>query len=159
MTITILQNNNIMPLDKLFEELELYLWRKRREHDQSHTAESLTFNELDYLVFINANASLRLTDLAYGLNITKASASGMVNKLEQRGFVTRSNNHRDSRVSHITLTPQGELSLVQDTLFYKNLAGIVKKHMSSDDFCQLEILLDKTFKILNQHCHKYSVTP
>ena len=137
-----------MLLDKSLEELELHLWRKWRDHDQAQQSDSLTFNELDYLEFIDKHKTLRLTDLANGLGITKASASAMISKLEKRGLIIRSSDDKDGRTTNLMLSPEGEKLKETEVALYKRAAILLQNTMSDDDYQSLQSLLAKACRIL-----------
>lgn len=137
-----------MLLDKSLEELELHLWRKWRDHDQAQHSDSLTFNELDYLEFIDKHKTLRLTDLANGLGITKASASAMISKLEKRGLIIRDSDDKDGRTTKLMLSPEGEKLKENELALYKRAAVLLQNSMSEDDYHNLQLLLAKACRIL-----------
>jgi len=139
-----------MQLDKSLEELELHLWRKWRNHEQTNQSDALTFNELDYLEYISKHKTLRLTDLANGLGITKASASAMISKLEKRGLIIRSADDRDGRTTNLMLSPQGEKLKSSEISLYKHTAQLLKNGLKEEEYQDLEFLLNKACSIL-QH--------
>lgn len=145
-----------MQLDKSLEELELHLWRKWRDHDQMQHSDSLTFNELDYLGYIDKHKTLRLTDLANGLGITKASASAMISKLERRGLIIRNGDERDGRITQLTLSPQGEKIKENELVLYKKAAVLLQGSMTSEDYACLEELLAKACRILTKSTNSYA---
>lgn len=139
-----------MLLDKSLEELELHLWRKWRDHEQSPQSDSLTFNELDYLEFIDRHKTLRLTDLANGLGITKASASAMISKLEKRGLIIRDADEKDGRTSKLMLSVEGQKLKDTELALYKRTASLLQNAMSDADYQSLESLLAKACRILTE---------
>ncbi len=50
---------------------------------------------------------IRLTDLAEQAQVTKQAASGLVDELEQAGYVTRVPDPSDARARLITIAPRG----------------------------------------------------
>lgn len=138
-----------MQLNKSLEELDLYFWRKWRDSTASgKKIISLSFNEWDYLDFIGERGSIRLTQLASGLGVSKASASTMVAKLEKRGFILRQLDEKDARVFHLTLSSAGEKIWNEEVPLYQQTANMLSENMSTGDYQILEQALTQACQIL-----------
>ncbi len=97
--------------DRLVEAVldELLSWTPRefitafrRWH---HGAFSLT--HLNVLTILEADVSVSMSDLAEGLDVSVASMTGIVDRMEQRGLVERGRNAADRRVVLVTPTEAG----------------------------------------------------
>ncbi|MGB9588766.1 MAG: MarR family winged helix-turn-helix transcriptional regulator [Armatimonadota bacterium] len=60
------------------------------------------------LEFIFRHGVCSVSDIAEGLSVSYSAASQLVDRLVSRGFVTRSENKRDRRLSEIQLTKDGQ---------------------------------------------------
>jgi DNA-binding MarR family transcriptional regulator len=87
-------------LGRTLEEIVTWLRRSRTATDVSATALSL----LDRL---DTAGDHRVTDLAILEGITQPAATGLVNRLEGRGWATRSADPSDGRASLVTITDAG----------------------------------------------------
>lgn len=144
-----------MSIEESLEELELYLWRKWREqHTSNSHGTDLTLSELDYLNYIGQADSIRLTDLALGLGVSKASASVMVTKLENRGFICRKTDAHDGRVFQFTLAPTGLKIKADELHIYQSATTRLSRHMSSINYLLLEQLLAEACQILQKESNE-----
>ena len=92
----------------------------------------VSFSEFEYLSAVQEQADLlryedkhgqHLQDIVEALGVTKASASTMITKLEERGWVTRFQCKMDARAQHIVLTPEGQVMLAGGQRIYESIAA------------------------------------
>jgi DNA-binding MarR family transcriptional regulator len=130
-------------LEKI-ERLTAKVWRVSKSHDPlAH----LSFNEYDYLKSIQlSKKSIRLTDLALEMNVSKPSASNMVKRLERKELVEVVNCSDDARVKRVRLTAKAEQSLLSEIEIYKTIATKLCCKLNSNEKKQLDSLLTKAFR-------------
>ena len=89
---------------------ELTSWNPRERHDEFRTwlAGSLSLFNLNVLSLLAADGPLSMSHLADALDVSVASATGIVDRLEQRGFVERRRQEGDRRVILVHRTAAGE---------------------------------------------------
>jgi DNA-binding MarR family transcriptional regulator len=63
---------------------------------------------LNVLFALSSEGTVPMNRLAEMLDVSQASATGIVDRMEQRGLVTRERDAEDRRVVRVVLTPQGE---------------------------------------------------
>lgn len=68
---------------------------------------SLSMVHLNVLMLLQSNGSLQMTQLADLLDVSVASATGIVDRMAKRGVVERRHSETDRRVVEIHLTPRG----------------------------------------------------
>jgi DNA-binding MarR family transcriptional regulator len=73
--------------------------------------EGLTFNETSLLFFVNANGKANVTTLARYLDVSKSSVVEMIDKLVRNGFLERTKDVKDRRVTYVTITDRGRAVL------------------------------------------------
>lgn len=95
---------DLAALGRAFEEIVTWLRRSRSTSDVSATALSL----LDRL---DTGGEHRVTDLAALEGVTQPAATGLVNRLEGRGWAARSADPTDGRASLVTITDAGRSRL------------------------------------------------
>ncbi|MGN6445770.1 MarR family winged helix-turn-helix transcriptional regulator [Amnibacterium sp.] len=95
---------DLAALGRAFEEIVTWLRRTRTATDISVTALSL----LDRL---DVGGDHRVTDLAALEGITQPATTGLVNRLEARGWAARSADPSDGRASLVTITDAGRARL------------------------------------------------
>src|SRR6266508_874567 len=72
------------------------------------TAADLTFTQLRALSVLARKQPQRMSDLADALDMTPASASALVDRIDQRGFVTRRSDADDRRTVLVELSRRGQ---------------------------------------------------
>ena len=72
------------------------------------TAADLTFTQLRGLSVLARKQPQRMSDLAEALDMTPASASALIDRMDQRGFVTRRSDPEDRRTVLVELSRRGQ---------------------------------------------------
>ena len=72
------------------------------------TAADLTFTQLRALSVLARKQPQRMSDLAGALDMTPASASALIDRMDQRGFVTRRSDPDDRRTVLVELSRRGQ---------------------------------------------------
>jgi DNA-binding MarR family transcriptional regulator len=107
----------------------------------------LSFNEYDYLKVIQSSPEpIRLTDLAIEMQVTKPSATTMVQRLERKGLVERKASLEDARSKLVVLTSKAEVGLEEESKIYQVMAQILESRLSEQESQQLNLLLNKALK-------------
>ncbi|WP_434566208.1 MarR family transcriptional regulator [Vibrio chagasii] len=134
-------------LNQNLEKIERFaskVWRTQVNEDPIC---QLSFNEYDYLKVIQASPEpIRLTDLAVEMQVTKPSATTMVQRLERKGLVERKASLEDARSKLVVLTHKAELGLDEESKIYQVMAQILESRLSEQESKQLNQLLDKALK-------------
>lgn len=134
-------------LNQNLEKIERFaskVWRTQVNEDPIC---QLSFNEYDYLKVIQASPEpIRLTDLAVEMQVTKPSATTMVQRLERKGLVERKASLEDARSKLVVLTHKAELGLEEESKIYQVMAQILESRLSEQETKQLNQLLDKALK-------------
>ncbi|PMH41190.1 MarR family transcriptional regulator [Vibrio sp. 10N.286.49.B3] len=133
-----------MSLGFTLEKIERFAAKIWRTHCKDDPFSLLSFNEYDYLKVVqNAQPSIRLTDLASELQVTKPSATNMTKRLEKKGLVLRRPCMEDARSKRIELTAMAQEALKQESEVYMLMADVLKKKLNAEETKQLEALLAK----------------
>ncbi|MEZ8043796.1 MarR family winged helix-turn-helix transcriptional regulator [Vibrio sp. 10N.237.312.C02] len=134
-------------LNQNLEKIERFaskIWRTQVNEDPIC---QLSFNEYDYLKVIQASPEpIRLTDLAIEMQVTKPSATTMVQRLERKGLVERKVSLEDARSKLVVLTSKAEVGLEEESKIYQVMAQILESRLSEQESQQLNLLLNKALK-------------
>ncbi|UPR35214.1 MarR family transcriptional regulator [Vibrio cyclitrophicus] len=134
-------------LNQNLEKIERFaskIWRTQVNEDPIC---QLSFNEYDYLKVIQASPEpIRLTDLAAEMQVTKPSATTMVQRLERKGLVERKASLEDARSKLVVLTSKAEVGLEEESKIYLVMAQILESRLSEQESQQLNLLLNKALK-------------
>ena len=80
----------------------------RQMHAMRHwPAGRLSIVHLNVLIVLNAEGPLTMRGLAEALDVSQASATGIVDRMEQRGLVTRERDAEDRRVVRVLPSETG----------------------------------------------------
>ncbi|CAK1697915.1 MULTISPECIES: MarR family winged helix-turn-helix transcriptional regulator [Vibrio] len=134
-------------LNQNLEKIERFaskIWRTQVNEDPIC---QLSFNEYDYLKVIQSSPEpIRLTDLAIEMQVTKPSATTMVQRLERKGLVERKASLEDARSKLVVLTSKAEVGLEEESKIYQVMAQILESRLSEQESQQLNLLLNKALK-------------
>ncbi|WP_439148366.1 MarR family winged helix-turn-helix transcriptional regulator [Vibrio sp.] len=134
-------------LDQNLEKIERFaskIWRTQVNEDPIC---QLSFNEYDYLKVIQASPEpIRLTDLAIEMQVTKPSATTMVQRLERKGLVERQASLEDARSKLVILTKKAEIGLQEESKIYQVMAQTLESRLSEQESQLLNQLLNKALK-------------
>ncbi|MGR5388155.1 MarR family winged helix-turn-helix transcriptional regulator [Vibrio crassostreae] len=134
-------------LNQNLEKIERFaskIWRTQVNEDPIC---QLSFNEYDYLKVIQFSPEpIRLTDLAIEMQVTKPSATTMVQRLERKGLVERKASLEDARSKLVVLTSKAEVGLEEESKIYQVMAQILESRLSEQESQQLNLLLNKALK-------------
>lgn len=134
-------------LNENLEKIERFaskIWRTQSKEDPIG---QLSFNEYDYLKVIEAaKEPIRLTDLAEEMQVTKPSATTMVQRLERKGLVERMPSPEDARSKLVVLTAKAETGLEEESKIYQVMANTLESQLSEQEIEQLNLLLNKALK-------------
>ena len=134
-------------LDQNLEKIERFaskIWRTQVNEDPIC---QLSFNEYDYLKVIQASPEpIRLTDLAIEMQVTKPSATTMVQRLERKGLVERQASLEDARSKLVILTKKAEIGLEEESKIYQVMAQTLESRLSEKESQLVNQLLDKALK-------------
>jgi DNA-binding MarR family transcriptional regulator len=87
----------------------LHQWRELMASARPRwTAADLTFTQLRGLSVLARKQPQRMSDLAEALDMTPASASALIDRMDQRGFVTRRSDPNDRRTVLVELSRRGQ---------------------------------------------------
>jgi DNA-binding MarR family transcriptional regulator len=92
----------------LLDELTGYVPGKQMHLLRHWPGGRMSLVHLNVLFALSTEGSLPMNGLAEMLDVSQASATGIVDRMEQRGLVTRERDAEDRRVVRVVLTREGE---------------------------------------------------
>jgi len=126
---------------------------KMQEVDNSclEVSKDLTKREFTLIIFIGNTGNTIMRDVADFLQIPVSTATGIVDKLVEKGYVKRFHSDEDRRIVQVCLDKQGKIAfdLLQRqmiTMCHRILTDLSTK----DQDCFIDIL-DKISSNLDQH--------
>ena len=79
-----------------------------RTSDRHIESLGLTPAQFDVIATLGDTPGMTCKQLGEGTLITKGTLTGVLDRLEERGLISRSRGERDSRQVYVKLTPEGE---------------------------------------------------
>lgn len=89
----------------------------------------LSMAQLHILYTLQRNGQMPMSRLAEVLNVSLSSATGLIDRIEERGFVERTGVPEDRRIVLIRVTPQGEKMLEEIDALSDELLRSVLSHI------------------------------
>ena len=72
---------------------------------------ALSLVHLNVMMILGADGALPMNQLADALDVSQASTTGIVDRMEQRGLITRERDPEDRRVTRVQLTDRGRTAI------------------------------------------------
>ena len=122
--------------------------------DYSQTVYShfgITGPQLWVLKTLYQNGSLSLGELSKGMYLNPSTITGVVDRLEKKGFVLRGRNEKDRRVVKVQLTPKGTelVKRAPNPIQGKMVYGLRK--LKKDELFSIYRSVDKLVEIMEAH--------
>jgi DNA-binding MarR family transcriptional regulator len=103
-----LSNDRDALIAELVDEMTSWSPRDRMDAFRSWLKGSLSLIHLHVLTVLEADGPLPMSKLAETLDVSDASATGIVGRMEERGLVERTHAEADRRVVLVRATPAGD---------------------------------------------------
>ena len=109
---------------------------------------NLTPSQIDVLLYLKKHEEDTLTqrDLEIGLTLKNPTVTGLLNRLEEKGFITREQNLNDKRSKFIKMTDKSERVLEDAYLYIQELDAKMLNGISEKE---QEQLFKHIYKILD----------
>lgn len=114
-------SNQIMGI---YNSLQEIAWQFGSRGINGECCEDLSFIEFMALKRVYENAEISIQEVGNNLNITKSGATKIINRLEQKGYVTRKTSTADGRVCCLHTTYNG--IQIMNSIISKNTLYIEK---------------------------------
>ena len=112
---------------------------------------SLTARQLYCLELIREMENPSLSELAERMNISKASMSVMIERLERNILIYKVASDKDRRIAHVHLTEAGERAASLHKDLHGRIAELLTGEMTESEKEILIVLLNKSVKSLKKH--------
>lgn len=98
------------------------------------------------LKYFEEHPSATLSSFADYIHVRKPTATVLIKKLIERGYLLRSQSDADKRAFELVLTPLGQEILNEGEQFFEQHAGVVFSPLSAQEQEQLSFLLSKLIR-------------
>lgn len=100
--------NNTSDIEQLFATMMQLGKLISHQTHEAHKEKISTMLQFAALNFVKEEPNSTVSDMARFMQISKSSATQMVERLVKAGFVERMNDKKDRRIIRIDITPQGK---------------------------------------------------
>ena len=133
-----LKSEYIQEINLLQNQLNVYLATKY----QNRIDNQLTAKQVLLLELISSNV-LSTKEIAQQLDVSTSAVSQLLNKLEEKGYITRTVNLKNRREILLALAPKGEAFFQEQEAFSKEIDELVYGKLPKEDLQQLAKILKK----------------
>ena len=95
--------------EELMDELFLNNPAKAIHYMRRWPGGALSLVHLNVISILDADGPLPMNQLAEALDVSQASTTGIVDRMEQRGLIERQRDDEDRRVTRVALTERGRV--------------------------------------------------
>ncbi len=103
----------------------------------------LTQQQLHYMQVIVRMKNPTLSELAREVNLTRPTVTVLVDKLVQKGYLTRVKSDKDRRVMHLYIDKKGTMIISMREIAHEKIAEKIKAGLSHKEAAMLTELLNK----------------
>ena len=111
----------------------------------------LTVPQITAIKFIAHRKKVTVSELSEEMNITKATVSGILNRLENMNIIKRIRSKEDKRIVYIVFSDEG-LSLAKDIKhIMNNCFENIFSDVSKEDLISIDNNLSSLLKVVEKH--------
>ncbi|MFM2314829.1 MAG: hypothetical protein RLZZ04_4105 [Cyanobacteriota bacterium] len=113
----------------------------------STAGSQLTISQFQYIDAIHQLEKPTITEVAHKLAIAKASVSTGMNKLIEKGYVTKTQSDRDKRIFYLGLTARSEQLINLKHQALRQYGNFISAALSQEEAAQFEAILTKLVQL------------
>ncbi|EDS77884.1 transcriptional regulator, MarR family [Clostridium botulinum C str. Eklund] len=111
----------------------------------------LTVPQITAIKFIAHRKRVTVSELSEEMSITKATVSGILNRLEKMNIINRIKSKEDKRIVYIIFSDEG-LSLAKDIKdIMNNCFENIFSNVSKDELISIDNYLSSLLKVIEKH--------
>jgi len=102
----------------------------------------VSMSNLHVMSMLERHGPMTMSGIAEALDISLSNATGLVDRMEERGLVARVRDDADRRVVHVALTDQGRAALADIEVFQADALGRILAQLDDTQLRRLTRTLD-----------------
>jgi len=111
--------------------------------NQELVKSSLTFPQYRVIRALGKFGAMPMSKLGEHMVVTPANITGLVDRLEGRGYIKREGTGTDRRITRIALTREGETTYRQTSIQHSRLVSHIMRALSENERLTVAKLLQK----------------
>ncbi|MCB1141199.1 MAG: MarR family transcriptional regulator [Leptospiraceae bacterium] len=112
---------------------------------------NISDQQFQYLQLISRTENITVGDIAQYFQVTSPTATSLIKKLEETGFIKKNVNSNDKRSIILTLTPKGKKALDVHKAAFDNIAKDITKALQPAELKQYQNFILKLNKQLTEN--------
>jgi DNA-binding MarR family transcriptional regulator len=128
---------------EIFETVSRALVNTKMQKLRKIGAREINLTQFQYINAINRTEDITPTSLSKTLELSKPAVTGIVNKLIEQGYVTKSRSDSDRRVYHIRLTKAGRQVAEAYEAACSEYIDRMTRALKKSELDQLVLLMEK----------------
>ena len=147
--------NNPQTRDDRVEIIRQMLWLSRK-HFQLNTAQleetGMGSGQIPVLIELNRSGELNQRELAERTHVTPATMSGTLKRMEKNGFIIRTPDENDARISRVRLTEEGRAQCETARQLFDETSNQMLEALDEESLSMLNALLTRIQDHLGGTC-------
>ena len=141
-----MDTNNPHPRDEQVELVRQIIWLSRK-HFQLSTSlleeTGIGGGQIPVLMELNRHGELNQRELAERTRVTPATMSGTLKRMEKNGFIVRTPDENDARISRVRLTDEGRAQCENARRIFDETCHQMLDGLDDSSISQLSALLTR----------------
>ena len=141
-----MDTNNPQIHDERVEIIRQILWLSRK-HFQLNTAQleetGMGSGQIPILLELHRSGELNQRDLAERTHVTPATMSGTLKRMEKSGFILRTPDENDARISRVRLTEEGKAQFEKAKRIFDGTCHQMLECLDDESLALLKSLLTR----------------
>ncbi len=141
-------NRTTTPLDRetvaaqMMAQLALVLREMKCVGSQRLLRRGVSMSNLHVMSMLERHGEMTMTGIAEALDVSVSNATGLVDRMEERGLIERVRDLEDRRVVHVRLTETGRTALAEIEVFRDEALGRIIHELDDRQLASLAASLD-----------------
>lgn len=124
-------------IDELFQSMNQLRKLFKSQTQESHEDKVATMMQYSTLAFLKQHKNVPMREVASEFSLSKSSATQLVERLVNAGFVNRINDQDDRRIVRLTITSEGEQHLRDMKKRFRNKMEKILSKIPEQDLKEL----------------------
>lgn len=114
-------------------------------------SKNITSTQMRILIMLKKSKSkVRQKDIEERFDLTGATVSGIISRLENRGYIVRESDLNDKRIKYIELTDEGRKALDENYSKLVQCDKMLTKNLNNEEINELYRLLIKVYENIKE---------
>ncbi len=137
-------------ISDIYDSLQEIAWHFGSHGINGECCDDLSFVEFMALKKVYGNADISIQDIGNALYFTKSGATRIINRLENKGYVTRENSPIDGRVCCVVITAKGKEAIIK---IMENYTAYLEDVLKEFELQKVEHIKDALEMLVNAIQH------